>query len=138
MANKEQLLKKVKYLQADKIKYILHRLGEDKDSSDTKDIELLDIDIESIREILSLLIDKDDDFSMKFQAIIEEDTQSRGITIDLNIITGIVILGSIANNLIKAKYPNKVIDKDINIDRGYSNLSDTLKSLAEVLKSVDD
>ncbi|SHO80335.1 hypothetical protein MNB_SV-15-233 [hydrothermal vent metagenome] len=133
MATKEQLLRKVKNLQSNNIKYILHKLGENQESS--QNIELLDDDIESIREILSILIDKDETFATKFQTIIEEDNQHRS-GIDYTTIVGIVTLGTIANNLIIAKSPTKVIDKDISIERDYSTLSQTLKSLAEVLKSI--
>jgi hypothetical protein len=101
-----------------------------------EDIELLDSDIKNIKDIFTILIERDDNFSTKFQTIIEEDNQPRAIDIDLNTIIGIVTLGTIANNLIRAKFPNKVIDKDTNIERGYSNLSETLKSLADVLKSI--
>ena len=136
MATKEQLSRKVAYLKADEIKYILYKLGENQESSNIEDIELLDSDIESIKDIFAILIERDDNFSTKFQTIIEEDNQPRAIDIDLNTIIGIVTLGTIANNLIRAKFPNKVIDKDTNIERGYSNLSETLKSLADVLKSI--
>ena len=54
MATKEQLSRKVNYLQANEIKYILHRLGEGKESSQS--IELLDGDIQSIKEIFTILI----------------------------------------------------------------------------------
>lgn len=110
-------------------------MGRDEELSEVDDMELSVDDVKNIKEIFTVLIDQDEGFSDKFQTIIEEDSQPRSIVSDCNISLGITLLAVIVLNLIKAKYPNK-IDKDGNTDRGYSNLSETLKSLAEVLKNV--
>jgi len=144
---KEQLLRKVKHLKINDIKYILESLGKESDLENTEKMEITiteisDEDIELIRELLILMVDEDNNFQEKLQNIIENDDRTRmaDMFADATIIIAIGTLGTIANNLIKTKYPSEEIttkDKDGNtskiVRRNYSSISDALKPLTTFL-----
>ncbi len=155
---KEKLMRKVNHLKVNDIQYILEELGKENDSLNSKEIEIetmgvSDEEIALIKEVLIFLVDEDDGFRQKFQYIIESD--NRTLIADIFnpseiqvLIVGIVTLGTIANNLIKAKYPSEEItkkDKDGNTEketrRNYSSIADAVSSLAslsEVKNKKDD
>jgi len=140
---KEQLIRKVKHLKINDVHYILEELGKERDLLNSEEIEIKttdvsDEDIALIKELLILLIDEDDTFRQKLQSIIEDDNRTRIADIfgDNETMIAIITLGTIAINLIKAKYPSEEITKkdiDGNTEkikrRDYSSISDTLKPL---------
>jgi len=141
MATKEQLIHKIKYLTDNQLKSLLNNLAKTKDIDTTlskEDIELSSDDISNIKEILIFLIENDENFSREIQTAIEANDEPRSIDIivDLNTLAEVITLGITINNFIKAKYPNRVERTDIKIERGYSNISDTIKSIAELIKGL--
>lgn len=138
---KDKLIKIVDNLNSDDIKYILNELAKESPDNDieveAKTVELTQDDISIVKLTLTTLIEEDDEFAQKFQKIVEGYESSRTFDIvTVGVVLGIVALTNIANNFIKAKYPNKVIikdgDKSKEIDRGYTNLSDAIKALASL------
>ena len=144
---KEQLLRKVKHLKINDIEYILESLGKESDLANTEKVEIAiteisDEDIALIRELLILMVDEDNNFQEKLQEIIENDDRTRmaDMFADSDTMVAIVTLGTIAINLIKAKYPSEEIttkDKDGNtskiVRRNDSSISDALKPLTTFL-----
>ena len=138
---KDKLIKIVDNLNSDDMNYILNELAKESSDKDreieAKTVELTQDDISIIKLTLTTLIEEDDAFAQKFQKIVDEYEASRAFDlVTVGVVLGILALTNIANNFIKAKYPNKIItkdgDKSKEIDRGYTNLSDSLKPLASL------
>ncbi len=141
---REKLIKIVGNLKSDDMKYILNELSQGETPSsefESQSIELTQDDLSILKLTLKTLIENDDEFAQKFQNIVDRYEPNRVLDpVTIISIVGIVVLGNIANNLIKAKYPNKIItkngDKSKEIDRDYTNLSDVLKPLASIVASI--
>jgi len=143
---KDKLTKIVGNLNSDDMKYILNELGKESTANyreiETQVVELTQDDLSIVKLTLTTLIKDDDEFAQKFQTIVDGYEPNRAFDpVTVGIALGILALTTIANNLIKAKYPNRVItkngDKSKEIDRGYSNLSDALKPLASLFAGDD-
>lgn len=141
---KDKLIKIVDNLNSDDMKYILNELAKESSDNDreieAKTVELTQDDISIIKLTLTTLIEEDDEFAQKFQKIVDGYESNRAFDlVTVGLVLGILALKNIANNFIKAKYPNKIItkdgDKSKEIDRGYTNLSDSLKPLASLFKA---
>jgi len=138
---KDKLIKIIDNLKSDDMKYILNELAKESSDNDReiedKTVELTQDDISIIKLTLTTLIEEDDEFAQKFQKIVDGYESNRAFDlVTVGVVLGILALTNIANNFIKAKYPNKIItkdgDKSKEIDRGYTNLSDSLKPLASL------
>lgn len=137
---KEKLIKIVGNLELNDIKYILNELSQGQTPSseiESQSVELTQDDLSILKLTLKILIENDDAFAQKFQDIVDRYEPNRILDpVTIISVVGIVVLGNIANNLIKAKYPNKITikkgDKIIEIDRGYTNVSDAIKPLASI------
>jgi len=142
--NKTDLTRAIKYTSEGMIISILLILGEEsnitQNSLDNQE-KLSTNDIEIIRETILILIEKDDKFFEKI-AYIWENGVNRSFDKTKVMIVGIIVLGSIANNLIISQNPTKETTQiDGNkttkeIYRDYGTIADSIKALAEITSNI--
>lgn len=146
MATIEQLTRKINSLSYHEIYNILEEFtsgtseGVITKEQDKNEIKLTDEEIEVIKKSMALIITENQKYLDKISRTIESYNPNRNIDANITsvIITSIITIGNIANNIIKAKYPNKE-KKDsqgntIDLERGYSSIADAIKVLAKRLE----
>ena len=150
---RDKLLRVIGRAKKNDIVFILEKLSEDDDfieakMTTTQTVSLSDEEIDLIKDSLLILIKEDDVLLNKVKYIWENDDRTRmadgglGTNEMIVIVTGLSILGVIANNLIKSITPNKEKfkdgEKEYEVERGYSSVSETLKNLASLVKDKID
>jgi len=142
----KKLIRKISRYKEGDIQFILQKLSEINIPSSIENIEnntiiLNDEEIKIIKCSLIFFIEEDNSLHELIGKIVEEDNRTYiadplGANETIAIVAGIGVLGTIANNLIKAKFPNKEINrKDGNekiIERDYSSISNTFSSLSSL------
>jgi hypothetical protein len=152
--SKEQnrLIQRVSFIGEKHIQFIFEKLSEEFYTEDILNIEKsiknesTELDshkIELVKEILVLIIKEDETFKSKIEEWLDfyKNNQEKIVNdiefkkIGLKITSGslaMLLVYSLANNMIKAKYPNFIEDNKTRIERGYdSDMWKTIQSFVE-------
>ncbi len=143
----ERFITIVENLDEEGMGYILRELGKIDSSNNSKEIEiktegLNKEDIDSLKEVLITLLNKDESFIDTFEEIVNSYEPSRSIDPYMagEIALGILAVTNIANNLIRAIKPDLETKKDgdnsVRVKREYESISDFINPLSSIFLKI--